>query len=69
VRAVQATCVSVGIPKFNPAWMRHTNARHAVQVGSKTEKVCEALGYSQIRCHGAVSVDDRLWLRLALPQR
>jgi integrase len=30
-RAVRTTCVALGLPPFTPAWMRHTNATHAVQ--------------------------------------
>jgi hypothetical protein len=47
VRAVQATCKALGIPKFNPSWMRHTNATHAIQLGSSTEKVSEFLGHAE----------------------
>lgn len=46
VEAVHKACVKLGIPKFNPAWMRHTNATHAVQVGAPKESVGGFLGHS-----------------------
>jgi integrase len=46
VVAVQKACDDLTIPRFNPAWMRHTNATHAVQVGAKKDAVGEFLGHA-----------------------
>jgi integrase len=46
VEAIHETCDALKIPPFNPAWMRHTNATHAVQVGAKKGAVGEFLGHT-----------------------
>ena len=46
VKAVRNTCKELALPVFNPAWMRHTNATHAVQAGAR-EKVPGFLGHAE----------------------
>jgi hypothetical protein len=46
VEVVHKTCDQLEIPRFNPAWMRHTNATHAVQAGAKKEAVGGFLGHA-----------------------
>ncbi len=46
VEAVHKTCKKLGLPRFNPAWMRHTNATHGIQVGAKKAAVGEFLGHA-----------------------
>jgi hypothetical protein len=63
VKAVRKTCDELGIHRFNPAWMRHTNATHAVQVGTKSEKVGEFLG------HADASMVDIHYATKAIPPK
>lgn len=44
--AVKNACTDLGIPKFSPAWMRHTNATHALQQKFGHEEVGKFLGHS-----------------------
>ncbi|MFT3916574.1 MAG: site-specific integrase [Anaeromyxobacteraceae bacterium] len=46
VKAVRQTCKDLKLPVFNPAWMRHTNATHAVQAGAR-DKVPGFLGHAE----------------------
>jgi hypothetical protein len=45
VRAVKAACDQLGIPRFSPAWMRHTNLSLAVGVGHSFEEAGESVGH------------------------
>jgi polyhydroxyalkanoate synthesis regulator phasin len=46
-KAIKAACVELKVPKFSPAFMRHTVATHAVQGGTKAAKVGEFLGHKK----------------------
>ncbi len=45
VKAVKAACDQLGIPRFSPAWMRHTNLSLAVGVGHTHEEAGESVGH------------------------
>jgi len=49
-RAVRAACVALGLRAFAPAWMRHTNATHAVQqLGVSDLDVGKYLGHADAK--------------------
>lgn len=63
VEAVHKTCAELKLPRFNPAWMRHTNATHAVQVGTTKGKVGDFLG------HADASMVDLHYATRAIPPK
>lgn len=45
-KAVHAACDALGIPRFNPAWMRHTNATLARGIGHDVKVIGAAHGHA-----------------------
>jgi integrase len=55
MEAVKTACGKVKVPRFSPAWMRHTNATHAIQhAGVTTEDTGKFLGHADGLMAGTV---------------
>jgi len=44
--AVKRACRALSVPVFSPAWMRHTNATHALQAGATEREAAGFLGHA-----------------------
>jgi hypothetical protein len=61
--AVKKACDALSLARFSPAWMRHTNATHAVQAGAKKGAVGEYLG------HADETMVDKVYALKAIPPK